>query len=245
MKLTFLGTRGYIEAVKRRHRFHTATLVEYRRARVMLDCGEDWRGRLRAVAPQAVVVTHAHPDHAGGIGPELSCPVYATQQSWDRMARSVLPARQHRVIQPGRPFRISGITFEAVAVAHSVRAPAVGYRISAGNKHVFYVPDVLDLPGRPAVLEGLDVYVGDGAAIVRPIARRTRADGHQWIGHTSIRAQLDWCRDAKVPRMIVTHCGTEIVGGDERRTAARVRALGRERGVEVEIAHDGWMCIIR
>jgi hypothetical protein len=39
--------------------------------------------------------------------------------------------------------------------------------------------------------------------------------------------------------MIVTHCGSDIVAGDERRLGAALRGWGRERGVEVEIAHDG------
>jgi len=41
MKLTFLGTRGEIEARTRRHRMHTSLLVSYRTADVMIDCGLD------------------------------------------------------------------------------------------------------------------------------------------------------------------------------------------------------------
>jgi hypothetical protein len=37
--LTFLGTRGEIEARTRRHRMHTSLLVSYRNAHVMIDCG--------------------------------------------------------------------------------------------------------------------------------------------------------------------------------------------------------------
>lgn len=47
MKLTFLGTRGYIEAKTRRHRQHSALLVAYNGQQVMVDCGEDcsrWDG---------------------------------------------------------------------------------------------------------------------------------------------------------------------------------------------------------
>jgi ribonuclease BN (tRNA processing enzyme) len=41
MKLTFLGTRGEIDARTRRHRMHTSLLVSYRSANVMIDCGLD------------------------------------------------------------------------------------------------------------------------------------------------------------------------------------------------------------
>jgi ribonuclease BN (tRNA processing enzyme) len=240
VQLTFIGTRGYIAATKRSHRYHTATLVEHRQGRVMLDCGADWRRRVHAVDPHAVVITHAHPDHAGGISASVSCPVYATRESWELLRGAGLAARQRRVVEPWRPFRLFGMTFEAVPVVHSLRAPAVGYRIRAGKVRVFYVPDVLELPGRPGVLAGITLYIGDGAAITRPIVRRARDDGETRIGHTSIRAQLDWCQEAGVRNMIVTHCGSEIVRSDDRSVAARLRALGRARGVSVELARDGW-----
>jgi ribonuclease BN (tRNA processing enzyme) len=67
MKLTFLGTRGYIEARNERHYRHSALLVSYRRRRVMIDCGEDWLGQIPKPPPHAIVLTHAHPDHAFGL----------------------------------------------------------------------------------------------------------------------------------------------------------------------------------
>ena len=59
MKLTFLGTRGEIEARVRRHRMHTSLLVSYHSADVMIDCGLDWLGKLKRVDPSAIVLTHA------------------------------------------------------------------------------------------------------------------------------------------------------------------------------------------
>jgi hypothetical protein len=42
-----------------------------------------------------------------------------------------------------------------------------------------------------------------------------------------------------VKRAIFTHCGSQIVGGDERVLGPLARHLGRERGIEARIAHDG------
>jgi hypothetical protein len=39
--------------------------------------------------------------------------------------------------------------------------------------------------------------------------------------------------------MVVTHCGSDIVGTDGQEAAARIRNLARECGVAVEIASDG------
>lgn len=67
MKLTFLGTRGNIEARTDRHRKHTSLEVSYRRKRVMIDCGGDWRSELDELRPAAVILTQAHLDHAFGL----------------------------------------------------------------------------------------------------------------------------------------------------------------------------------
>lgn len=240
MKLRFLGTRGEIEARTRLHRRHSALLVAYRGREVMLDCGEDWRGELGRLRPGAIVLTHAHPDHARGLRDGAPCPVYAPEVVWTALAR--YPIERREVVHPRRPFEAEGIQFEAFPVEHSIRAPAVGYRIEAGRTAVFYAPDLVAIVDEQQALTGLDLYIGDGAAVTRSILRRR--DGRA-IGHASIRAQVDWCAAAGVPRAIFTHCGSEIVKADAREIAERVAALGRERNTLAELAHDGMELVLR
>ena len=235
MTFTFLGTRGYIDARTPRHRRHSALLVAHRGGRVMIDCGEDWMGRVGHLRPQAILVTHAHPDHAGGLREGSPCPVYATPDAWREMGRFAIAPRRRRIIRCRHARTIGGITFEAFGVVHSLRAPAVGYRIAAGGASVFYVPDVLAIPERAAALGGVRLYIGDGASIVRPIVRRR---GRRRFGHASIRAQLAWCRAERVTSAVFTHCGSQIVARDGR-SEARVVALGDTLGVDTRVAHDG------
>jgi len=75
LRLRFLGTRGEIEVRTHRHRRHSSLLVGYRRSEVMIDCGLDWRDGLAGVRPDAIVLTHAHPDHAAGLRDGAPCPV--------------------------------------------------------------------------------------------------------------------------------------------------------------------------
>ena len=49
----------------------------------MVDCGEDWLGNLDGLHLHAIVITHAHPDHAFGLKEGAPCPVYATQITWE------------------------------------------------------------------------------------------------------------------------------------------------------------------
>ncbi|HZD03421.1 MAG TPA: MBL fold metallo-hydrolase [Longimicrobiales bacterium] len=242
MKLTFLGTRGEIETRNDRHRRHTSTEVSYEGHRVIVDWGEDWRGKLNDHRPRAVVVTHAHPDHAWGLKDGAPCPVWATEAAWEEMES--YPLDDRHTVEPRKAFEPArGIAFEAFTVEHSIRAPAVAYRITAGRVSVFYAPDLVYIHDREDALRGCDLYVGDGATLDRDMFVRRRDD--RLIGHTPFRTQLTWCRKEGVPRAIVTHCGSQIVKGDERTLGAKLREMAQERGVEAEIAHDGMELILR
>jgi len=245
MKITFQGTRGYIEPQNRRHRYYTSTLISYRGRSVMIDCGEGWQKRWDAIRPDAIVITHAHPDHAFALRHSSPpCPVYAHSQAWDGMADFSLPEEQRKMLEARRCQSIAGIDFEAFPVIHSTRAPAVGYRISAGRVTIFYVPDVVWIHDREQALADLRLYIGDGATIRRNMVRKDKRSG-ELIGHATVAQQLTWCRKEGVPKMIVTHCGSDIVGGDERSVGAELRRLAGDRGVEVEIAHDGMAKVLR
>jgi phosphoribosyl 1,2-cyclic phosphodiesterase len=233
MKLTFVGTRGEIEARTQRHRMHSSLLVSYRGADVMIDCGLDWLGKFERLRPSAIVLTHAHPDHAWGLRNGASCPVHAPQKTWRTLQGCNVGNRQ--LIKERTPTNICGITFEAFSVEHSVLAPAVAYRVSAGRASIFYAPDLVFIHDRAAALKGIQIYIGDGATLTRSFIRRR---GATLIGHAPVRTQLTWCEKQDVRRAIITHCGSEIVTGDERKLSAMLRAIAAERHVEVRIAYD-------
>jgi hypothetical protein len=146
------------------------------------------------------------------------------------------PINERRFMLERQPIDVHGIAFEAFPVEHSIRAPAVGYRIAANCRSAFYVPDVVAIRDPAAAPCGVDVYIGDGASVIRPIIRRRNGVR---IGHSPVRTQLDWCCAQGVKLAIFTHCGSQIVGSDERVLGSLVRRLGRERGVRARIAYDG------
>lgn len=105
--------------------------------------------------------------------------------------------------------------------------------MSTGGRTFFYAPDIARLPNPAHALRGVDIYVGDGATVLRPLVRDR--DG-TLIGHASIAEQLRWCAEAG--RAIFTHCGSPIVRGNARKLNAQVRQLGRQRGIDASIACD-------
>ena len=240
MKLTFLGTRGNIEPRSERHNMHSALLVEYYGERVLVDCGEDWRGEIDTIGPDAIVLTHAHPDHAWGLRDGAACPVYATEGTWADIDH--YPIEERTVIEPRSPIKVRGIRFEAFPVDHSTRAPAVGYRIGAGRVTIFYVPDVVYIRNRTAALNDAQLYIGDGSTITRSMVRQV---DDALIGHVPLRTQLTWCQKEGVPEAIFTHCGSAIVDADPEEVAGTVNKLAKERGVEATIAVDGMERVLR
>jgi hypothetical protein len=135
---------------------------------------------------------------------------YAEESLWDHI-RSV----------PGRTFH----SFACGRISHKRRA----------RVH-FLSPDLIFIHERSAALQDVQLYIGDGATVARSFIRKR---GKALIGHSPVRTQLTWCQKEGVPRAIITHCGSEIVTGDEPEISAKIRAMAAERRVDPRIAYDG------
>jgi phosphoribosyl 1,2-cyclic phosphodiesterase len=234
MKLTFLGTRGNLKVRTPAHNMHSSLLVSYYRTRLKIDCGEDWLGRCDEGQPTAIFITHPHPDHIGGLKAGAPCPVYATAETHAQMRR--YPLSDRRLVPPNQPLHLGRLTLTAFPVIHSHLAPAVGYRLSAGRSTIFYVPDLVSIVDPEAALTGVDYYLGDGATLIRSMVRR-----HNGVpfGHTPIIEQLKWCAQFRIPRLIITHCGSGLVKADPAKLQRRLDDLSREYGLDITLAYDG------
>jgi len=246
MKLRFLGIRGNIENSTSNHKRHSSLKVAYYNHSVIIDCGEDWLDEVSNWNADAIIITHAHPDHAFGLKKGAPCPVFAPKEAW--VGKEDFEIEQKRVMPKRKKTQIPeignhSIDITAYPVLHSTRAPAVGYRITAGVVSIFYVPDVAWIKDRNQALSGIKIYIGDGATIKRSMVRKPH---DTIIGHVPIQTQLTWCQKTGVKRAIFTHLGSQIVEGKESEIVKKITEMAEKREVDkVTIARDDMRLTLR
>jgi len=140
------------------------------------------------------------------------------------------------------PLEIGGFIVECRAVHHSVNAPAVGFRISAADRCLLYVPDVAALIDPERTLRDVDLYIGDGSTLTRALLR---SRGRVLTGHAALATQLEWCKTAGISRAVFTHCGSQLVRMSPARADATVSALGRLHDVDARLAYDNLVLRVR
>lgn len=233
VSVTFLGTRGYIEESSAHHRMHSALLLECDGRRLLLDAGQNWRGRLRRIRADWIAITHAHPDHSFALEEGTNAPVYVSEESRSLLVR--YPVKTFRVFDAGDLIRLGPFRVRPYDVVHSIRAPAVGFKIHASKTTLVYNPDVISIPREKDVLAGVDVYIGDGATLTRPLVRRREK---LLFGHTTVRAQLGWCERNGIARAYIVHCGKQLVEMKPAELQRRVNELAG-LAVRARVARDG------
>ncbi|HET9796185.1 MAG TPA: MBL fold metallo-hydrolase [Thermoanaerobaculia bacterium] len=237
MKLTFFGSRGYVEESSPTHAGHSAFTVETAGFRLLCDFGENRRGLLGRIDPDAIVVSHAHPDHAWGLAEGASAPVYASRTTHDIIRD--LPIRERVVVAPGRRRRVGPFSVTLFPVAHSVRCPGTAIRLEAEARTLLYSGDVVSFPEPDRAFARVGIYVGDGSTLTGSLVRRHSSG--VLIGHTTVRAQLGWLGRYAVRRGIFAHFGKGPIEMGDEALRARVADLASEKapGCQVEIATDG------
>lgn len=235
MKITFLGTRGNIKVKSKKHRLQSSLLLQNNNHNIMIDCGADHKETMESIKPDAILLTHAHLDHAGGLKKGAPCPIYATQNTWDMMKNYKIKERE--IVEPFVSFSLLGVSVTAYPVIHTINVKAVGYRIESKNFTFFYAPDLIKIRKQHEALRGVKVYIGDGAVVNRVLIARQH--GKFYVGHTPVTRQIQWCAREQIPQVIITHCGSEIILDEAHEIQKNLIAYGKKYGVAVTIAFDG------
>jgi ribonuclease BN (tRNA processing enzyme) len=237
VKLRFYGTKGYVEEESRAHRGHSAFVVQAAGFSLLCDFGQNRKGRLGKIAPDAVFVSHAHPDHAWGLEEGTSLPVYASAVT--HALTKDLPIRERIVLIPQVPVAVGPFRLSAFPVVHSVRCPCVAARIETPEGTLVYSGDIVSFEEPARALTGADVYVGDGSTLAGSLVRRHSSGA--LIGHTTVRAQLGWLARYGVERAVFSHFGKGPIEMGEKALSQALADLAADKapGCRVTAARDG------
>ncbi len=209
---------------------------------ILIDCGlsaKETLARLaragcRADAIAAIVVTHEHTDHVGGLdvlARKLACPVYATEGTLHdfllHRRSSAKPIDTHRC-RYGETFETGGFTVSAFATSHDAAEPC-GFRVKENGTTLGYCTDtgivthdMLDL------LRSCDGIVLESnhcpemlknGPYPESLKRRIRSSR----GHLSNTAAADALRSLgrDVPEVVLSHLSEINNTPDRARAAAR------------------------
>jgi ribonuclease BN (tRNA processing enzyme) len=236
MRLHFFGTKGYVEEESPEHRGHSAWVLEAAGFRLLCDFGQNRKGMLSRIAPDAIFVSHAHPDHAWGLEEGTDVPVFASSISHELTKE--FPIRERRTLEPGVAAAAGPFRLTAFPVVHSIRCPCVGARIETPEGVVVYSGDVVSFEQPEPALSGADLYVGDGSTLKGSLVRR-HASG-TLLGHTTVSAQLGWLARHGVARAVFSHFGKGPIEMGEAALEDALRRLASEKapGCDVRAAKD-------
>lgn len=237
MRLHFYGTRGYVAESSKSHAGHSAFVVEANGFRLLCDFGENRKGMLERIRPDAIFVSHAHPDHGWGLWEGTDVPVYASSVTHELLKE--LPLLDRRVLAPEETAAIGPFRLAPLPVIHSVRCPCIGARISLGEFHIVYSADIVAFEDPDTALAGADLFIGDGSTLTGSLVRRHPSGA--LVGHTTVRAQLGWLARHGILRAVFSHFGRDPIGmGEEALHGALTKlAEANPPGCAVTAAHDG------
>lgn len=145
-----------------------ATLVEKGGTCIMVDCGFSLRETVRRLArlgkrPEdltAILVTHEHSDHLGGVGllaGKYAVPVWATEGTAVSLPRDKVPTL--RLFATGEPFVIGEFEIHPFPVSHDAREPAQ-FVFSDGKRRLGLLTDTGNISAEiERMLRGCDALL--------------------------------------------------------------------------------------
>jgi ribonuclease BN (tRNA processing enzyme) len=216
-------------------------MLEHEGGTILLECGPSVlagmkRARIDTDVPDAILLSHLHGDHFGGIpfllleykfmNPRGRSLVIAGPRGTEQRVRDLYAALYHDLcehelgfpveyvsVEPGARLKLAGLDVESFEVPHSAEPYCLGYRIEGGGAAMLFSGDSAWTPAFVPKSTGVDLFLCECCSVEpdAPIHMCYR----EIVAH---RHELG-CR-----RMLLTHLGEDV------------RASGE---VEIERAHDG------
>lgn len=239
MRVTILGSG---DAFGAGGRLHSSYLVEAAGTTILVDCGPSVLQGLKRSGVDtgridAVVLSHLHGDHFGGVpflfmeyryeAPrERPLTIYGPTDVERRVEQlfaalyektATEPPRhpiRYVTMRPGTATAVGDLSVEAFPVPHAAELQCFAYRVSGGGRSVLYSGDAAWTDGFRQWAKGVDLFVCECSTF------ETRLDLHISYPEIAAQAQSLGCR-----RLVLSHLGRE--------------PLARRAEISLECAEDG------
>jgi ribonuclease BN (tRNA processing enzyme) len=158
--------------------------IQYNDKLILFDAGPDIKYQLQREhlsKPDAICITHTHPDANYGLKYFTNAPVYSETA---------------KTMKAGRSFDIFGVKILPFRVRHAHNTPTVGFLISLPNKKIIYATDMASLNGLKKYFQQADIIFCDGSILKRSFG-----------GHLAIISQLKTYKRWGLKRVLFTHIG--------------------------------------
>jgi phosphoribosyl 1,2-cyclic phosphodiesterase len=217
---------------------------------VLIDPGKffyhsaiEWFPKFGIRALDAIVLTHAHYDAAGGLddlrdwtnNAQQTIPMYVRDEDMQILSKIFYYLVDRSKVTSGgtvaklqfsqitsEPFRAAGLEMTPLPVWHGRPYTAQGYKFG----EVCYLPDVSEIPDETArLVEGCGLLVIDA---LRP--ERTHGS------HFTVGQAADVARQLKPRRTLLVGMCHDV---DHETTSKWLASLRRSEGLCIELAHDG------
>lgn len=194
MNIHVLGTRGEIEPSAPRHSKHSGVLVD---GSLLFDLGER---QFLDYKPQAVFITHLHPDHAYFVTKSFNgntVPIYAPKK---------MPGVPNLIVPTG-PIKLNSHQVTPIPTHHSKLVKSTAYLIEDGKTKLLYTGDIIWVDKEyHHLFERLSLVITDGSFIRKGGMIRKDKETGQLYGHNGI---TDLIRLFKpfTPRILFVHFG--------------------------------------
>jgi ribonuclease BN (tRNA processing enzyme) len=221
-------------------RFQTCILVDARDFRFLIDCGATSlvamkRAALDPSSIDAVLLTHFHGDHCGGVPYLILDGQFAKRDRELTIAgppgvrervtavfEAALPTSSRteqrfgvRYVELGeKPVSIGPLEVSALPVAHLAATEPRGLRVRAAGHVIAYTGDTEWCDALPALADGADLFIAEAYSVEKRIP--------QHLSVATLRAHRG---ELRAKRIVLTHAGAET--------------LARRGELEWELADDG------